>query len=242
MTAMARPLRITVNMPHKQLLLPTTLQRVPKRQPVQPSAPPPPYLLGIRPKATAKASGGGGASSCGAKRGAVGTKGKGAAVKDTSKAAKINLTEYLARHQLKRIRREWHAQFEVVAHDILDTWKKCTKSPRYRCQEEWPPELLNSFAKRLVDLFVVLVHTGEEVGVRTYKATRHLTRRRVQAQKKFARTTQNRMNHEQTTNNTAQGHDAGHDENSLKPPRRRRPRGGKNKWWYAQLYRDVWKR
>ena len=53
--------------------------------------------------------------------------------------------------------------------------------------------MLNSFAKRLVDLFVVLVHTGEEVGVRTYKATRHLTRRRVQAQKKFART-QNRMN------------------------------------------------
>ena len=141
MTAMARPLRITVNMPHKQLLSPTTLQRVPKRQPVQPSAPPPPYLLGIRPKATAKASGGGGASSCGAKRGAVGTKGKGAAVKDTSKAAKINLTEYLARHQLKRIRREWHAQFEVVAHDILDTWKKCTKSPRYRCQEECPPRV-----------------------------------------------------------------------------------------------------
>ena len=102
--------------------------------------------------------------------------------------------------------------------------------------------MLNSFAKRLVDLFVVLVHTGEEVGVRTYKATRHLTRRRVQAQKKFARTTQNRMNHEQTTNNTAQGHDASHDENSLKPPRRRRPRGGKYKEWYAQLYRDVWKR
>ena len=143
---------------------------------------------------------------------------------------------------MTRIRREWHDQFEAIAHAVVDTWKKCTKLPRYRCQEEWPPELLNSFAKRLVDLFVVLVHTGEEVGVRTYKATRHLTRRRVQAQKKFARTTQNRMNHEQTTNNTAQGHDAGHDENSLKPPRRRRPRGGKNKWWYAQLYRDVWKR
>ena len=174
---MARPLRITVTMPHKQLLLPTTLQRVPKRQPVQPSAPPPPYLLGIRPKATAKASGGGGASNCGAKRGSD------KRVKDTSKAAKINLTEYLARHQLKRIRREWHAQFEVVAHDILDTWKKCTKIPS---QEEWPPMLLNAFAKRLVDLFVVMVHTGEEVGVRTYRATRHLTRRRVQSQKNFA--------------------------------------------------------
>ena len=154
MTAMARPLRITVTMPHKQLRLPTTLQRVPKRQPVQPSVPPPPYLLGIRPKATAKASGGGGASSsssCSAKRGAVGTKGKGAAVKDTSKAAKINITNYLARHQLKRIRREWHAQFEAVARDILDTWYKCTKPPRYRCQEECPHELLNSLAKRLVD-------------------------------------------------------------------------------------------
>ena len=158
----------------------------------------------------------------------MGTKGKGAAVKDTSKAAKINLTEYLARHQLKRIRREWHAQFEVVANDILDTWKKYTKIPS---QEEWPPMLLNSFAKRLVDLFVVLVHTGEEVGVRTYKATRHLTRRRVQKQKKFART------------HTSKGHDAGHDENNLKPPRRRRPpRGGKHREWYAQVYRDVWKR
>ena len=204
MTAMARPLRITVTMPHKQLRLPTTLQRVPKRQPVQPSVPPPPYLLGIRPKATAKASGGGGASSCGAKRGAVGTKGKGAAVKDTSKAAKINLTEYFARYELRTIRREWHDQFEAIAHDVVDTWKKCTKLPRYRCQEECPPELLNSFAKRLVDLFVVLVHTGEEVGVRTYKATRRLTHRKVAAQKKFvsARTTQKRTNHQKRTNNT----------------------------------------
>ena len=227
MTAMARPLRFIINLPN---------QGVAKLTPVPPSVPPPPHLLGIRPKATAKASGGGGASSCGAKRGAD------KRVKDTSKAAKINLTEYLARHQLKRIRREWHAQFEVVAHDMLDAWEKCTKLPRYGCQEECPPELLNSFAKRLVDLFVVLVHTGEEVGVRTYKATRHLTRRRVQAQKKFARTTQNRMNHEQTTNNTAKGHDAGHDENSLKPPRKRRPRGGKYKEWYAPLYRYVWKR
>ena len=90
--------------------------------------------------------------------------------------------------------------------------------------------LLNSFAKRLVDLFVVLMHKGVEVGVRTYKATRHLTRRRVQAQKKFARTTQNRMNH-----------DAGHNENSLKPRRRPRPRGGKNKAWYAQIYKHVCK-
>ena len=102
--------------------------------------------------------------------------------------------------------------------------------------------MLNSFAKRLVDLFGVLVHTGVEVGVRTHKATRHLTRRRVQAPKEFARTTQNRMNHEQTTNNTAKGHDAGHGENSLKPPRKRRPRGGKNREWYAQYFRDVWKR
>ena len=242
---MARPQGFIINIPNKQLRLPTTIQGVTKKTPVQPSFPPPPHLLNARPKATAKASGGGGtssSSSCSAKRGAVGTKRKGAAVKDTSKAAKINLTEYLARNQLKRIRREWHAQFEVVARDILDTWNKCTKLPRYRCQEEWPPELLNSFAKRLVDLFVVLVHTGVEVGVRTYKATRHLTRRRVQAQKKFARTTQNRMNHEQTTNNTAKGHDAGHDENSLKPRRRPRPRGGKHKEWYARLYRDVWKR
>ena len=233
---MATPPRFTVTMPRRQLRLPTTFKRVCNKTPVQPSHPPPQHLLNARPKATAKASGGGGASSCGAKRGAD------KRVKDTSKAAKINLTEYLARHQLKRIRREWHAQFEVVAHDILDTWTNCTKSPRYRCQFEWPPELLNSFAKRLVDLFVVMVHTGEEVGVKTYKATRHLTHRRVQAQKKFARTTQNRMNHEQTTNNTAMGHDAGHDENSLKPPRKRRPRGGKYKEWYAQLYRDVWKR
>ena len=136
MTAMATPPRFTVTMPHKQLRLPTTLQRVRKKTPVQPSDPPPPHLLNARPKATAKASGGGGASGCGC---AVGTKGKGAAVKDTSKAAKINLTEYLARYQLKRIRREWHAQFEVVAHDILDTWKKCTKLLMYGCQEECPP-------------------------------------------------------------------------------------------------------
>ena len=215
MTAMATPLRIDVTMPPRTLRLPTTLARVTKKTPVPPSVPPPPHLLGARPKATAKASGGGGASSCGAKRPAVGTK---------RKAAKINLTEYLARPQMKRIRLEWHAQFEVVAHDILDTWKKSTKL------QECPPELLNSFAKRLVDLFVVMVHTGEEVGVRTYKATRHLTRRRVQKQKKFART------------HTSKGHDAGHDENNLKPPRRRRPRGGKHREWYAQVYRDVRKR
>ena len=128
MAAMATPLRITATMPHRQLRLPTTLQRVRKKTPVPPSHPPPPHLLNARPKATAKASGGGGASSCGAKRSAVGTKGKGAAVKDTSKAAKINLTEYLARYQLKRIRREWHAHFEVVAHDISDTWKSARSS------------------------------------------------------------------------------------------------------------------
>ena len=141
---MARPPGFTINIPNKQLRLPTTIQGVTKKTPVQPSFPPPPHLLNARPKATAKASGGGGASSsssCSAKRGAVGTKGKGAAVKDTSKAAKINLTEYLARNQLKRIRREWHAQFEVVARDILDTWNMCTKLPGYRCQEECPPRV-----------------------------------------------------------------------------------------------------
>ena len=215
MTAMATPLRIAVTVPPRTLRFPTTLPRMTQKTPVQPSFPPPQYLLDARPKATAKASGGGGASSCGAKRPAVGTK---------RKAAKINLTEYLARPQLKRIRLEWHAQFEVVAHDMLDTWKKSTKL------QECPPELLNSFAKRLVDLFVVPVHTGEEVGVRTYKATRHLTRRRVQKQKKFART------------HTSKGHDAGHDENNLKPPRRRRPRGGKNREWCAQYFKYVWKR
>ena len=127
-----KPLRVTIHVPN---------QRATKLTPVPPSVPPPPHILGARPKATAKASGGGGASSFGAKRGAVGKKGKGAAVKDTSKAAKINLTEYLASHQLKRIRREWHAQLEVVAHDILDTWKKCTKLPTYRCQGECPPRV-----------------------------------------------------------------------------------------------------
>ena len=89
MTAMATPPRFTVTMPHRQLRLPTTNQRVRKKTPVQPSHPPPQHLLNARPKATAKASGGGGASSCGAKRGAN------KRVKDTSKAAKINPTEYL---------------------------------------------------------------------------------------------------------------------------------------------------
>ena len=126
MTAMATPLRIAVTMPPRTLRLPTTLPRATKKTPVPPSAPPPQYLLDARPKATAKASGGGGASSCGAKRPAVGTK---------RKAAKINLTEYLARPQMKRIRLEWHAQFEVVAHDILDTWKKSTKL------QECPPRV-----------------------------------------------------------------------------------------------------
>ena len=136
---MATPPRFTVTMLHWQLRLPTTFQRARNKTPVQPSHPPPQHLLNARPKATAKASGGGGASSFGAKRRAVGKKGKGAALKDTSKAAKINLTEYLARNKLKRIRREWHAQFEGVAHDRLGTWRKCINPPRYRCQEEGPP-------------------------------------------------------------------------------------------------------
>ena len=123
-----QPLRLTIRMPN---------QGVAKLTPVPPSVPPPPHLLAL-PKATAKASGGGGASSCGAKRGAVGKKG---AVKDTSKAAKINLTEYLARYQLRRIRQEWKKEFEAIAHDVVDTWTKCTKLPRYRCQGECPPRV-----------------------------------------------------------------------------------------------------
>ena len=127
----------------------------------------------------------------------MGEEGKGAAVEDTGKEAKVNLTEYFARYELTRIRREWHDQFEAIAHDVVDTRKKCTKLPRYRCQEEWPHELLNSIAKGLVDVFVILVHAGEEIGVRTYKATRRLTHRKVAARQKFvsARTTQKRTNH-----------------------------------------------
>ena len=140
---------------------------------------------------------------------------------------------------MTRIRREWHDQFEALAHDVVDTWKKCTKLPRYRCQEEWPHELLNSIAKGLVDVFVSLVHACEEIGVRTCKATRRLTHRRVAAQKKFvsARTTQKRMNHNKRTNNTEHP-----SEKSLRPRRKPRPRGGRNKEWYKQLYESVWKR
>ena len=90
MTAMARPQGFIINIPNKQLRLPTTIQGVTKKTPVQPSFPPSPHLLNAQPKATAKASGGGGASSsssCNARRGAVGTKSMGAAVKDTSQAA-----------------------------------------------------------------------------------------------------------------------------------------------------------
>ena len=108
-----------------------------------------------RPQATAKASGGG------AKRGAVGEEGKGAAVEDTSKEAKVNLTEYFARYELTRIRREWHDQFEAIAQDVVDIFKVCTKLP-----EEWHHEL-KSIAKSLVDVFVIMVHAGEEMGVRT---------------------------------------------------------------------------
>ena len=199
MTTSAMPLRWPNKPPRCTINLPN--QVVAKLTPVQPSCPPPLHLLALA-KATARASGGGAASSCGAKRGAVGTKGKGAAVKDTSKTTKINLTEYFDGCELTIIRREWHDQFGAIAYDVVDTLEKCTNLPRYRCQEGWPPELLNSVAKSLVDLFVVLAHAGEEIGVKTYKATRRLTHRRVAAQKKFAGTTQNRMNHNNPTTNT----------------------------------------
>ena len=76
-----------------------------------------------RPKATAKASGGG------AKRGAVGEEGKGAAVEDTSNSAKVNLIYYFARYELTIIRREWHDQFEAVVQYVVDLFKVCTKLP-----------------------------------------------------------------------------------------------------------------
>ena len=128
----------------------------------------------------------------------MGTKGKGAAVKDTRKTAKINLTQYFAGCELTISRRELHDQFEAIALDVVNIFKVCTMLP-----EEWHHEL-KSIAKSVVDVFVILVHAGEVIGVKTYKATRRLTHRRVAAQKKFARTTQNRMCHKnrRTTHNT----------------------------------------
>ena len=70
-----------------------------------------------------KASGGG------AKRGAVGEEGKGAAVEDTSKEAKVNLIEYFNRYELKRIRHERHDLFEAVAQDVVDVFKVCPELP-----------------------------------------------------------------------------------------------------------------
>ena len=83
---------------------------------------------------------------------------KGAAVEDTSKEAKVNLTEYFARYELTRIRREWHDQFEAIAQDVVDIFKVCTTPP-----EELHHEL-KSIAKSLVDVFVIMVHVGEEMG------------------------------------------------------------------------------
>ena len=81
---------------------------------------------------------------------------------------------------------------------------------------------------------VMLVHPCEEIGVKTYKATRRLTHRRVAAQKKF--TTQKRTNHNKRTNNTE--HLA---EKSLMPRRRPGTRRGNHKEWYEQQYRYGWK-
>ena len=88
----------------------------------------------------------------------MGEEGKGAAVEDTSKEAKVNLTEYFARYELTKIRREWHDQFEAIARYVVDIFKVCTKLP-----EEWHHEL-KSIAKSLVDAFVIMVHVGEEMG------------------------------------------------------------------------------
>ena len=49
-----------------------------------------------------------------ATRGAVGEEGKGAAVEDTSKEAKVNSTEYFARYELTKIRREWHDNGQIA--------------------------------------------------------------------------------------------------------------------------------
>ena len=88
----------------------------------------------------------------------MGEEGKGAAVEDTSKEAKVNSTEYFARYELTKIRREWHDRFEAIARYVVDIFKVCTKLP-----EEWHHEL-KSIAKSLVDVFVIMVHVGEAMG------------------------------------------------------------------------------
>ena len=88
----------------------------------------------------------------------MGEEGKGAAVEDTGKEAKVNLTEYFARYELTRIRQEWHDQFVAIAQGVVDIFKVCTKLP-----EEWHHEL-KSIGKSPADLFVIMVHVGEESG------------------------------------------------------------------------------
>ena len=77
----------------------------------------------------------------------MGEEGKGAAVEDTSKEAKVNLTAYFKMYELRRIRHEWHDQFEAIAQDMVDIFKVCTELP-----VEWHHEL-KPFAKSLVDAF-----------------------------------------------------------------------------------------
>ena len=88
----------------------------------------------------------------------MGEEGKGAAVEDTSKEAKVNSTEYFTRYELTKISREWHDQFEPTARHVVDIFKVCTKLP-----EELHHEL-KSIAKSLVDVFVIMVHVGETMG------------------------------------------------------------------------------
>ena len=88
----------------------------------------------------------------------MGEEGKGAAVEDTSKEAKVNSTEYFARYELTKVRREWHDQFEAIARYVVGIFKVCTKPP-----EELHHEL-KSIAKSLVDVFVIMVHVGEAMG------------------------------------------------------------------------------
>ena len=170
--------------------------------PRQPSYPPPAHLLLLhrvkakgsvispRPKVKANDKGG-----------AVKEEGKGGAVKDTSKEAKINLTEHFKRNKkLKIISHEWRDHFEAIAQDVMDVFKVCAQLP-----EERHPEL-QTIAKGLVDVFVDLVHAGEEVGVRTYKATRRHMIHQIAAQKKFVsgRATQKRTNNK--SGRTTRGH------------------------------------
>ena len=85
-----------------------------------------------------------------------------------------------------------------LKEDMVDIFKVYTELP-----EEWH-HVLKSIAKSLVDIFVVIAHASEEVGVRTFKAKRLHMIHKVAAQKKFvsARTTQKRTNHTTRTNNT----------------------------------------